>query len=369
MTIISPDIMSQTLTGGCLCGKCRYSLDIPSPELPLKALFCHCNRCRHISGVLFASVAVLPSSSRPSQAVLDTLRQYKSSEGMTRYFCGTCGCHVFINGHSRDMWFVSTGTLEKLDGNVDVLGHIFLEDTHDSGASDWLVEINGNKLKRWAQTAGSPELPVGWHSTEPKATTSASPSDRLHAHCDCKGVTFYISRPHPQIKNTQTPTEPQQQQQQPPPAQEQWWLRAHGRKYLADNCSCDSCRLVTGYDIQHWAYIPTPAISLSPDGAEPFSREFGTLRSYRSSDKATRMFCSVCGATVFFDGDARYEESPVVIDVSVGLLDAEEGARAESWLGWVTDGHSYPEDGMKRAKALTLALDAGLRAWGQGREG
>lgn len=87
---------------------------------------------------------------------------------------------------------------------------------------------------------------------------------------------------------------------------------------------------------------------------------FGTLKTYRSSTEASRYFCGTCGATVFWIGDAR----PTLIDVSVGLFDANEGARAESILDFPTERISFKEDGIKRAPALTAALEAGITAWG-----
>lgn len=100
----------------------------------------------------------------------------------------------------------------------------------------------------------------------------------------------------------------------------------------------------------------------------PFSREAGTLKKYRSSAEATRFFCETCGATVFWDGDVR----PGLIDVAVGLMDAEEGARAETWLEWRTERISYREDSEGRAIELVEAVEKAIGAWGkevQGRQG
>ena len=77
-----------------------------------------------------------------------------------------------------------------------------------------------------------------------------------------------------------------------------------------------------------WAFIPAIDITLDSAGKEPFRTDFGTLKAYRSSRGVTRYFCNTCGATIFWTGESR----PQLIDVAVGILDAEEGARAESWL-------------------------------------
>ena len=83
------------------------------------------------------------------------------------------------------------------------------------------------------------------------------------------------------------------------------------------------------------------------------------LAEYRSSEGVRRYFCSKCSATVFWCCDVR----PDLIDVSVGLLDAEEGARAESWLEWRTDRISFDEDAPNRA--LVQSLKSGLKKWGE----
>lgn len=123
-----------------------------------------------------------------------------------------------------------------------------------------------------------------------------------------------------------------------------------------------------GFEWIEWTFIPTSDISLDRDGKVPFSREFGTLKAFRSSDSATKRFCAKCGATVFWDGDVR----PGLIDVAVGLLHASEGARAESWLEWASERVSFKEDAEMRASSLVKSVETGLGDWGknvQEREG
>ncbi|KAJ9632154.1 hypothetical protein H2203_000557 [Taxawa tesnikishii (nom. ined.)] len=344
-------------------------------SLPMSLNFCHCSRCRHISGALCATYAYLPiGSAKPDSALLNSLSQYESSKGHIRYFCSTCGAHVFTYTPKDLSWKIASGTLEKLDGVARSDRHIMIESTGDGGSSDWLTEVEGQRVKRWASVPipllGS-ELPLGWH--DPKRTShNKDPSKRLHAHCDCGGVRFYIAHPSAQSAETSSPWPDLlvSYHSGPPslPENETWWLRSNKQKFLAGVCTCDSCRLATGFEFIEWAFVPTVDITLDAEGKEPFKREFGTLKAHRSSDKATRRFCGKCGATVFWDGDVR----PGLIDVACGLLDAEEGVRAEEWLEWRTERVSFREDAVKRANALTLGLEEGLKVWGekeQGRKG
>ena len=68
--------------------------------------------------------------------------------------------------------------------------------------------------------------------------------------------------------------------------------------------------------------------------------EGGTLTHYESSPGVLREFCRVCGGTAFWHCTDR----PELIDVSVGLLRATEGSRAESWLQWHKQRVSFKED-------------------------
>jgi len=72
-----------------------------------------------------------------------------------------------------------------------------------------------------------------------------------------------------------------------------------------------------------------------------------------------RYFCGKCGASCFWVGDAR----PELIDVAVGLLTATSGARAETWLKWVTSRVSFIEEALN--KELTESFEVGLQTWGK----
>lgn len=87
----------------------------------------------------------------------------------------------------------------------------------------------------------------------------------------------------------------------------------------------------------------------------------GTLKRYENVEGIWRDFCGTCGATCFWHSDER----PDLIDVSVGLLEADTGARAEDWLDWCTERVSFEEHAQNRS--LVSNLRKGLKAWGEGR--
>ena len=86
----------------------------------------------------------------------------------------------------------------------------------------------------------------------------------------------------------------------------------------------------------------------------------GTLKEYQSSKIAKRYFCGQCGANVFWRG---LDERPRVVDVSVGLMNAKSGSRAEEWLFWRTNKVTHQE--LAKNKPLVEALAKGLKRAGE----
>lgn len=379
---------TKTIKATCLCGDAAHEITLPSTAYPLPSYFCTCDSCRHMTGTLFLSTAFLPPSYQPSSSLLSKLTSFKFSDRITQYFCKNCGstmlAHCLPNPktpHRAENWDVMTGTLETFDGVVDVKGYEYIHDTLDGGFSDFMPTLNNRSLDRWPHVINEqPQIPLYWRAPEsPTAKQQTNPSTRLHAHCKCAGVTFYIARPSPQSTRASRPWPdlliPHYAQTDQPKlldaAHETWWLRASKTKFLAGLCSCNSCRLASGMEITPWAFIPKIDISLDAAGTLPFTGgEFGTLKSYHSSANVTRSFCSTCGAIVFFSEAEREKTS--LLDVAVGLLGADEGARAESWLEWRTERLSFREDAVERAGSLVEGIEKGLREFrekGYGRDG
>ncbi|KAF3061208.1 glutathione-dependent formaldehyde-activating enzyme [Daldinia childiae] len=309
-------------------------------------------------------------------AYLETARP--SATTPQRYFCGTCGCHVFrysaVGDDENDKsWEVATGTIIGRVGADDELveaddekepllryaRHINTDNTKDGGLSPFIKLIKGA------------ELPEKSQITDDRGGDS---KDILEAHCHCKTVRFYITRPDASsqlpwsgFSDLIVPAVTSPREAIDNPRDEKWWLRPHSKdnpdltRYMAGTCACRSCRLAAGFEIQTWAFVPrsniffllptstsspTPA-SLSNISSDALPLDFSTLqqtysplRTYESSPGVFREFCPRCGASVFWHDRWR----PDLIDVSVGLLAADEGARAERWLDWWRGRVSFQED-------------------------
>lgn len=324
-----------------------------------------------MTGTLALTVLGLPEEYKPAQGLLDKLVPFQFSKRLTQYHCRTCGtqmlAHCWRDGdnHSKgESWDVASGTLEMIEGLYRILGHQHVADTLDGGFADFLTHHAGERIQRWPHNFEEGEqIPLQWQHRD-RPMVEPNPSDRLHAHCKCGGVQFWIARTSERSRNTPSkwpdlliPHYTGQQGAEGEP----WWIRDDGKKYLAGVCSCNSCRLDTGMEWVEWAFVPVIDITLDKAGNIPFSRDFGTLKGYRSSDDVMRYHCGTCGATVFFFAEDR----PHIIDVSAALLDAPEGARAESWLEFWCKRLSYREDAIPRAETLTLAVEEGLRQHGE----
>ena len=344
-----------TLKFSCACCQVNGSINIPSIALPLPINLCHCDSCRHSTGQLCASIASLPKESTSLQ-IRGRLKGYELSAHGTRCFCEQCGAFIYDRTKDQGVVGIHTGVLDEPEGLVKLKQHENVADTKDGGLSAWLPNT--------AMWEAQP------HKSQPiRDTPKAKPNflmidkvklnPNLQCHCSCGGVQFYITSPCQQSAEISSPWPdllvPYHSASSENPEDVKWWLREKGTKYLAGTCACNSCRLASGSDIQAWAFVPRN--NIHQPGGQSLDFTMGTLKQYSSSEGVFREFCNTCGATVFWHCDER----PNLIDVSVGLLSAECGSRAESWLSWWTERVSFEEDANN--KALVSSLSAGLKEW------
>ena len=92
--------MTETLSGGCQCGRIRYDVEIVDDE----AYLCHCRYCQRATGgvsIAFKNV--------PKARVRWTTREpeyYRSSPIAHRPFCSACGTPLgfaFPDGENMDL--------------------------------------------------------------------------------------------------------------------------------------------------------------------------------------------------------------------------------------------------------------------------
>ncbi|KAI3340965.1 hypothetical protein F4824DRAFT_450206 [Ustulina deusta] len=459
----SPDSnMAPILSVSCHCGAAKQTVRLCEQlsNAPQDISLCHCSACRHNTGLLCVSYAGID---QPDS--VEGLAEYRSkTKTITRFFCATCGCHVFrrlespgkdntntevpdsalATAEQKESWAVATGVIVGLYGESTELSeggnetlmryakHINTAGTNDGGLSPFIRNVGDSHelevVDNWPPLPTPPPPPAkeklqdSDRDVEEKTSSGDNSQEQrgeeiINAFCHCKTVQFHITRPNETSKlprsnfpDLMVPYHTGSHQAQNPD-DNKWWLRpdldSHSeqpenhstekgglRRYLAGTCACVSCRLTSGFEIQTWAFIPRANIFFHiPDdhagssGSEPgpandaqniVPLDFATLppnilKSYESSQGVRREFCSFCGATVFW----RDRWRPELMDVSVGLLDADEGARAETWLDWWTGRVSFAEDAKngrtgetaRSAKCLIDGLETGLQRWGEQEEG
>lgn len=366
------------IEASCHCGGVSLSVTPrPGADGTANIAFCHCASCRHVTGELFVSYHPVRDV---AQSDLEGTSEYLTADGWTRYFCRVCGCHVLrsleIDGATE--WEAATGVLtgpsdtntgDEDQTTIRYTSHVAVSSTEDGGSSVWLTELGNHPIQ--VQPSEQHYSEGNYHRP------SVAPPDTLPASCDCATVSFHITRPDaasslphspfPDLTHAYSATDPSIAAN---PSDKKWWLRPGG-KYLAGTCACRTCRLVSGFEIQAWAFVPVSNIYFhipSSNDTASVQLDFeslpsGILKSYRSSPDVAREFCGKCGATVFWRGVWRSE----LVDVSVGLLRGE-GARVEGWLEWWTERVSFSEEAetgrsgaeSRRARKVVDALEKGL---------
>lgn len=250
----------ETLKLSCLCGNIARAIDIPKSSLPIPITLCHCESCRHVTGLLYVSNLFLPSASSHTH-ISGEPRVYKTAIDLTRFFCGQCGTHCYLNHVPSGLVGVATGVLDKIGDVADFKAHAHLTDTKDGGFSDWLP------LPRWeGWPRQSKEIQPGTRLELARpANNNKPPEVKLRARCHCGGVQFEVTRPNEASSKLSSPWPdmlvPYYGEGRENAKDAKWWLRPGG-KYLAGVCACRSCRLGSGYDVQPWVCHTSNRISL-----------------------------------------------------------------------------------------------------------
>jgi hypothetical protein len=130
------------ITGGCLCGKVRYSADTEPAFVGL----CHCRDCQKFTGSAFAAVVGLPKS---AVTVTGTLKSFSklgdSGKSSRRMFCPECGASVVDEADAAPgLVMIGVGTLDDA-GWVKPTSQIYC-----ASAQPW-VQLGGD-MRRYDKT-------------------------------------------------------------------------------------------------------------------------------------------------------------------------------------------------------------------------
>ncbi len=109
--------------GNCLCGAVAFEFELPT----LFAGHCHCTMCQRAHGAGFVTwVGVREDGFRITAGVTDVVH-YRSSDHVTRSFCGRCGSTMFCNDDNHEN--VIDITLANVHGSIDrePKAHVFFD--------------------------------------------------------------------------------------------------------------------------------------------------------------------------------------------------------------------------------------------------
>ena len=115
-------------TGRCLCGQIRYEVTGELGDI----VFCHCSSCRRASGTAFATNSPIRASQFRIVSGTSTLKEYESTPGKVRAFCGACGSPLYSQRKAKpEALRLRIGTLDT-PVNARPVAHIYA-----TSRADW----------------------------------------------------------------------------------------------------------------------------------------------------------------------------------------------------------------------------------------
>jgi hypothetical protein len=100
----------RKFTGGCLCGRIRYSGEA---EI-VRMIACHCTNCQRFTGSAFMPVFAVPKGTlvMTGNAQVYTVPGGTSGLPLHRTFCSTCGSSLTVHRDDNTRINILAGTLD-----------------------------------------------------------------------------------------------------------------------------------------------------------------------------------------------------------------------------------------------------------------
>lgn len=120
--------MDEVLEGGCLCGAVRFRCRGPLGG-PLGAVtVCHCGQCRRAQGYA-AAVAPVRAEGFSIVCGAGSVREYESSPGKLRAFCGDCGSPLYSRRRAAPRVLrLRLGALDAAPADLAIDAHIHVRE-------------------------------------------------------------------------------------------------------------------------------------------------------------------------------------------------------------------------------------------------
>lgn len=113
--------MNGQISGGCLCGKVRFSVDNSFERLYL----CHCAQCRKITGSAFAANLYTPPEQLQWTAGEKYIKRFEfPGRDFAKAFCTECGSGLPYLNQKGAAIIIPAGSLDA-EPNIDEQANIF----------------------------------------------------------------------------------------------------------------------------------------------------------------------------------------------------------------------------------------------------
>lgn len=126
----------DTLSGGCLCGAVRYTYRGVLGGAHGAITLCQCQHCRRAQGFAVAVAPIAQAGLALSEQSPGALREYESSPGKFRAFCGQCGSPMYSRRAGLpDRLRLRLGSLDAVPLGLRIEARIYQHDLPEWVAS------------------------------------------------------------------------------------------------------------------------------------------------------------------------------------------------------------------------------------------
>ena len=143
--------MAEQMTGGCMCGKIRYSAAIENNE----AYLCHCRMCQRASG----NVSLAMKNAKKADVRWEREPDYYQSSPIARRgFCSTCGTSLTFEFPDSENMDLIIGTFDD-PSRFRPVHHFGAESIHRAwlnteGLKEIRTEEHQGLVDRWMKATG-----------------------------------------------------------------------------------------------------------------------------------------------------------------------------------------------------------------------
>lgn len=143
--------MAEEMTGGCQCGRVRYTVRVDTDD----AYLCHCRMCQRATGGV---AAAFKNVARADLVWRREPERYDSSPIAQRGFCEHCGTPLTYEAHDSDHLDLTIGSFDD-PSRFRPVEHVGVESRHEAwldtrGLPTQRTEDNVRLKERWIRAIG-----------------------------------------------------------------------------------------------------------------------------------------------------------------------------------------------------------------------